>query len=73
MLVGTVPFQGTSVCVVARQICEQEPLWPRQLDSTIPEALDDLIRTALEKDPCDRFEESSEIVTILQSVLDAQK
>ena len=65
MLAGEPPFTGaTAQAVVARVITEQPKSLTDQRHS-IPPAVDDAVRTALEKLPADRFESAAEFVRAL--------
>jgi serine/threonine protein kinase len=70
LVVGKPAFTGRSVCVVAREICENDPKWPRDVDESIPSALDAIIRRALQKNPAKRFDKTSQIQALLENCLD---
>ncbi len=65
MLVGEPPFTGpTAQAVVAKVLTEPAPA-ARGKRATVPEAVDDAIRTALQKLPADRFRTAAEFAFAL--------
>jgi serine/threonine protein kinase len=55
MVTGRLPFAGASDYAVLRAQVEEEPAPPRQLAEEIPAWLEEVILTALAKDPAHRF------------------
>lgn len=56
MTTGELPFQGESPISVALKHIQQEPTPPSQINTSIPEAVNNLILKAMAKDPADRFQ-----------------
>ena len=65
MLTGRLPFDGDSpVSLVIRHVQEAPPP-PRQFNPGLPEAVEQVILKALEKDPANRFQTVEEMVSAL--------
>ena len=67
MLTLTKPFAGANVTTVIYKIMHVDPQPPREIDSTLPPGLDAIIRTALAKDPDQRFQSARELTLALRS------
>lgn len=68
VLTGERPFTAESSAALIQKILEVEPIPPRVLNISVPDPLDNLIRKALAKDPADRFQSPSEMLTALRAV-----
>jgi serine/threonine protein kinase len=55
MLTGRPPFKGTSVQETAQQVLTQDPVLPTQLQPKIPQDLETICLTCLQKDPAARY------------------
>ena len=55
MITGRLPFEGDNAVSVAIQHINSIPLSPRELDSTIPEALEAITMRAMAPNPDDRY------------------
>ena len=55
MITGRLPFEGDNAVSVAIQHIKSIPLSPRELDSTIPEALEAITMRAMSPNPDDRY------------------
>ena len=55
MITGRLPFEGDNAVSVAIQHINSIPLSPRELDSTIPEALEAITMRAMSPNPDDRY------------------
>jgi len=72
MLTGRPPFDGNSPVAVAMQHIEDPPTPPRQLNPTIPPALEEIILRCLEKVPEMRFRDGSQLARALETLGDAK-
>jgi hypothetical protein len=63
---GKVPFPGGSTAEKARAHCELRPLDPRRLNPTLSPEFVDLLADMMAKDPGQRIQSASEVVTRLQ-------
>lgn len=55
MLTGTVPFTSDSAVTIALMHIQDAPIPPKDLNPSIPPALNDIVMRALEKDAADRY------------------
>ena len=62
------PFQGESTVEVALKQVQQQPQSPRELNTTVPAKLDDIILKCLEKEPDARYQSTKELRADLQAV-----
>ena len=62
MLIGRVPFQGSTVLSIAAMHIHETPQSLIQLDSSIPPALDVVMQRVLSKNPEDRYVSAHEFV-----------
>ncbi len=67
-LTGEPPFPAESAAALRTQILDLEPVPPRVLNINIPDSLDNLIRKALAKNPTERYQNPSEMLTALRTV-----
>lgn len=72
MLTGRPPFQGTNVVETIRQVCEHDPVPPRQLNPEISRDLETICLKCLEKDPNRRYQVTSELIDDLDAYLDGR-
>jgi serine/threonine-protein kinase len=61
MVTGVVPFTGDSPIAVAYKHVREEPLPPSQRNPEVPEDLEQIIMTALAKDPDDRYQTAEDL------------
>lgn len=66
LLTGKPPFSGENHVATALMHINQQPRAPRSVRAGIPRALDDIVMTALAKDPDARFNSAAEMRTALE-------
>jgi serine/threonine protein kinase len=67
MLVGRVPFRGTTPHAVLHAIIYEPPPPPRELNPNLAPATEDVIMRAIAKEPDRRFQRASDMVSALKS------
>ena len=68
MLTGRVPFEGDTALSVAMKHKNEVPKSPKQLNSLIPDDLNDVILKCLEKDKAKRYQSATEIRSKLELI-----
>jgi len=68
LVTGTRPFKGESDYSLMVAHLEQQPVPPIQIDPTLPPALNEIILTAIQKDPARRFQAAPAMRVALESV-----
>ena len=71
-LTGSAPFGGETDSDRTTGILEQDPNWD-SLPSSLPDAVGDLLRRCLEKEPGSRFSSVGEMITLLEEAQEALK
>ncbi|HET19971.1 MAG TPA: HAMP domain-containing protein [Chromatiales bacterium] len=71
LLAGHTPFHGGKVGEQLKRILSEPVPELRPLDPSAPEALLDVVRTLLEKDPAERYQTGSELIGDLRRIDDA--
>lgn len=66
------PFEGRDRNALIRQIAEDDPAPPRELDHAVPPELETIVLKALRKDPADRYGTAQELADDLQRHLDGR-
>lgn len=62
LLTGEVPFDGDSSVAVAIKQLQEEPVKPRELESSIPQGLEDIILRCMQKNPNKRYPDSRALI-----------
>ncbi|SUY47299.1 serine/threonine protein kinase [Clostridium putrefaciens] len=65
MVTGRVPFDAESPVSVALKHIQESPIPPKQIVQNIPESLNKLILTAIEKEPAKRYKTAKDIMNDL--------
>jgi eukaryotic-like serine/threonine-protein kinase len=68
MLTGRVPFEGDSAVAIAMKHVSENPRPPRELNPSIPPALEQVVLRALAKDPALRYQSADEMSADLERV-----
>jgi len=69
MTTGKLPFDGDTSAVIFDGILNRDPTPPREINAALPARLDELIKTAMEKDPDLRYQGANEMRAELKRVL----
>jgi serine/threonine-protein kinase len=70
MVTGTLPFQADTAVTIALKHLQEEVVPPKNLNSKIPDSLNQLILKAMEKEPVRRYQTAKEIIADLQKIKD---
>ena len=68
MVTGRLPFEGDSPVTVALKHLQEEPVPPKNINSSIPDSLNKLILKAIQKEPIKRYQNAKEIIQDLQKI-----
>jgi hypothetical protein len=69
MLTGYTPFDAdTPLAILMKHLNDPLPL-PRQMDPSLPSALEHIVLKVLAKDPADRYQNADEMVAALEQVM----
>lgn len=66
MLTGKKPFDGDSPVSIALMHMQSTPKKPTELNSTIPEGLEQIVMRAMQKDPAQRYQTAGEMIKDLE-------
>lgn len=67
MLTGRKPFDGDNPVAVALKHMEEEAVPPRDIVPSIPEALEEIVIHAMERDPSRRYQSAAEMIKDIDS------
>jgi parallel beta-helix repeat protein len=73
MLVGRVPYQGTTPHATLHAILYEPPPPPRKIKPNIPAAVEAVVLKAIAKQPNQRYQSGAELATALRAALSPQK
>lgn len=62
ILTGKKPFDGDKAVTVAVKHMQEKAIPPREIMPSIPEALEEIVIHAMEKDPADRYQSAAEMI-----------
>ncbi len=68
MATGCLPFTGDTPVAIALKQVGEAPVPPRRILSSVPTALEQIILTAMEKDPARRFQSADQMLRVLQQI-----
>lgn len=66
MLTGQLPFQSDNSVSVAIMQLQTDPVKPREINSSIPEGLEQITMRAMQKSPRDRYQTAAEMILDLE-------
>ena len=69
MLTGKVPFDADTPVSVALKHMQEEPVEPIEINSEIPQAVNDIVMKAMQKDPINRYQSATEMLHDLSKAL----
>ncbi len=72
-LTGTQPFSGETIFDTLTKVVHQEPVPPRNLSSTIPVDLQNIVLKCMEKDPAKRYSSAQNLAEDLNAYLGGEK
>ena len=68
MVTGRVPFDGDSPVTIALKHMQEDPIPPKNINSKIPNSLNQLIIKAMSKEPVKRYQSAKDIISDLQKI-----
>ena len=66
MITGKIPFQGDSPISVALKHIQEDPVPPREIDSSVPVGLENIILKCINKNQSERYSSSKELLKDLR-------
>ena len=73
MLTGRVPFMAETPVAISLKHIQIEPIPPRELNSEIPEGVEEVILKAMAKDPNERYQEAQALSVAYQQALQGEQ
>lgn len=73
MVTGSLPFSGESPISVVLKHLQENFIYPREIDPTIPQSVENIIIKALVKDPNKRYASANEMLKDLDTALDPDR
>lgn len=68
MVTGKLPFQADTAVTIALKHLQEEALPPKNINSKVPDSLNQLILKSMEKDPIKRYQSAKEMIADLQKI-----
>lgn len=68
MVTGTLPFDGESPVTIALKHIQSEPVEPKNINTSIPDSLNNLIMKAISKESINRYQNCRELINDLQKI-----
>ncbi|MDR1260164.1 MAG: Stk1 family PASTA domain-containing Ser/Thr kinase [Oscillospiraceae bacterium] len=62
MVTGKLPFEADNPVSVALKQIQSQPIYPRQLNKTLPVGIEQIIMRALQKDPRNRYQSAADML-----------
>ena len=72
MSTGKLPFDGETPVAIALKHIQEEPIPPREINSKIPDALNDIILKAMAKNTVIRYQSATAILNDINDAMDIQ-
>ncbi len=70
LLTGNPPFDAESAVSIALKQVSEDPTPPRELNPEVSPQLEQVVLTALQKDPANRYQDADDFITALDAVRD---
>ncbi len=70
MVTGNLPFQADTAVTIVLKHLQEEVVPPKNLNSKVPDSLNQLILKAMEKEPIKRYQTAKEMIADLQRIQD---
>ena len=70
MVTGTLPFQADTAVTIALKHLQEEVIPPKNINSKVPDSLNQLILKVMEKEPIRRYQTAKEMIADLQKIKD---
>jgi serine/threonine-protein kinase len=70
MVTGTLPFQADTAVTIALKHLQEEVVPPKNINSKVPDSLNQLILKAMEKEPIKRYQSAKEFIADLEKIKD---
>jgi serine/threonine protein kinase len=68
MVTGSLPFQADTAVTIALKHLQEEVVPPKNLNSKVPDSLNQLILKSMEKDPIKRYQTAKEMIVDLEKI-----
>jgi len=69
MLTGKVPFDADTAVSVALKHMQEDPVEPKEINKEIPQAVNDIVMKAMQKDPLERYQTADDMIADLSKAL----
>ena len=71
LLTGERPFTGSNMTIIMHKVLHQEPVSPDRLNPDIPEALREVVKKAMAKQPEERFQTAAKFMEALKFAVES--